>query len=157
MYLTLENIIVQLFIALTLFFLLRWTIGRLYQRAKYKTMVALTVSIVLTPFLYLGLIQLFMFAITYEPKKEFNQEAWLKDDRKRYYMAADIINSKLLVGKDTTEVKQLLGVPTISRGPSDWGYNMGEGSGGLGFMFHFLLLKVENGKVAAVKHERWQD
>jgi hypothetical protein len=69
-------------------------------------------------------------------------------------MAGNIIKSKILIGKDTSQVKQMLGEPTWTNARTqNWTYDMGTGGGGLGFLFHNLDLKLDNkGKVTSVEH-----
>lgn len=100
-----------------------------------------------------------MVWITYTPSQDFNKSQWLTDKEGRFQMAGDIISSKMLIGKDTNQVKQMLGEPTWGSGSTwrpdtinTWGYNMGMGGGGLGFMLHNLIIKFDKEKVVAVEH-----
>ena len=73
-------------------------------------------------------------------------------------MALDLIDSKLLMGKDTNQVKQLLGDPTFGmNNENSYIYDMGFGGGGLGFMFHHLIVKFESNKVVSVEHAKIRD
>ena len=69
-------------------------------------------------------------------------------------MAGNIIKSKMLIDKDTSQVKQILGEPTSTNASTQvWTYDMGIGGGGLGFLFHYLYLKLDSkGKVISVEH-----
>ncbi len=73
-------------------------------------------------------------------------------------MGNNIIESKMLIGKDTNQVKQMLGEPTRIGGPTlQWTYDMGMGGGGLGFMFHNLHIKFKDQKVVSVEHGKIRD
>ena len=73
-------------------------------------------------------------------------------------MANNIIKSKMLIGNDTNQIKQMLGEPTRSAGTTvQWTYDMGMGGGGLGFIFHSLLVKFKNQKVFSVEHGKISD
>lgn len=105
-----------------------------------------------------------MFGMTYTPIKDFDKTQWLTDKESRFQMAGDIINSKMLVGKDTNQVKQILGEPTWGSNSTwrpdttnTWTYDRGMGGGGLGFMFHNLVIKFDTGKVGAVDHAKIRD
>lgn len=81
----------------------------------------------------------------------------MENPGKRYYMSKDLIDNELM-GKDTTQLKELLGNPVGKNEKQGiWAYQMGEGSGGLGFLFHSLSIRIEQGKVAGVEHQRVSD
>lgn len=68
-------------------------------------------------------------------------------------MANSIIDSKILIRKDTNQVKQILGKPTLQNDfTKEWIYDMGMGGGGLGFLFHNLIFKFNSYRVTAVLH-----
>jgi len=72
-------------------------------------------------------------------------------------MGDDIVKSKILLGKDTNQVKQLLGQPTWQDSLNvSWTYDMGFG-GGFGFLFHNLSINFDKNKVVKVEHSRIQD
>ena len=107
----------------------------------------------MTPLIYLSIVYAFIFAISYEPRRDFDKKKWMENPGKRYYMSKDLIDNELM-GKDTTQLKELLGSPERQ---GIWVYQMGEGSGGLGFIFHSLSIRLEQGKVAGVEHHRVSD
>jgi hypothetical protein len=73
-------------------------------------------------------------------------------------MAYDIINKKMLIDKDSNQVKLILGNPDWRYKPKNqWVYEMGSGGGGLGFVFNNLYISFEHNKVDSVKHIRVQD
>jgi len=122
------------------------------------------ITIFATPLIYFALIQLLFFWMDSEPSRDFDQSFWLRDREERYQMADDLIESGILIGKDTNQVRQLLGPPGWSgrakygTGITDsWFYNMGIGGGGLGFLFHNLIVKLDKGRVVAVEHGRTRD
>jgi hypothetical protein len=64
----------------------------------------------------------------------------------------------MLVGKDTNEVKSLLGVPSYRENAGQfWNYDMGQGGGGLGFLFHSLKISFNKGQVSTVMHVQISD
>ena len=106
-----------------------------------------------------------MVGISDTPAKDFDQSQWQTDKVGRFQMAGDIIKSKMLIGRDTNQVKQLLGDPTWRSDSTyqeelknSWFYDMGMGAGGLGVVFHTLSMKFDNNKkVVAIKHSKMQD
>ena len=76
----------------------------------------------------------------------------------RYQMADDIISDKILIGKNSNQVKQLLGKSNLVRAtPKQWEYDMGMGGGGLGFTFHKLAVTFNQDTVATVSWVRIDD
>jgi hypothetical protein len=119
---------------------------------------ALVSTIILTPIIYLGLIGIFIYLITKEPSSNFDKSKWLTDREGRFEMGDDIVESKILLGKDTNQVKQLLGQPTWQDSLNiSWTYDMGMGGGGLGFLFHNLSVQFDKAKVVKVDHIRIKD
>jgi hypothetical protein len=119
---------------------------------------------VVTPVLYITFIFLFVFGFPIESGKSFDQEKWLTDKEKRYEMARDIIKSNVIITRDTNQVKQILGQPTSGNNSNwhpdslnIWTYEMGEGGGRLGFLFHNLVIRFEKGQVVAVEHAKYRD
>jgi cbb3-type cytochrome oxidase subunit 3 len=95
----------------------------------------------------------YIFSLFHEPNKKFDKSKWLTEQAKRYEMANDIIESRILIGKDSNQIKQLIGEPDSRlKNSSEYYYNMGMGAGGLGFKLHSLLLKFKNGQVDSVFH-----
>ncbi|MBA2760729.1 MAG: hypothetical protein H0U39_01975, partial [Segetibacter sp.] len=64
-------------------------------------------TLVVTPVIYAGLILLLMFGMTYTPSKDFDESQRLIGREGRFQMAGDINKSKMLIGKDPNQVKQL--------------------------------------------------
>lgn len=93
-----------------------------------------------------------------EPSQEFNQTKWLAAKSERFSMGDDIVTSKLLLDKDSIQVKELLGEPNMKNSTTNsWIYDMGTGGGGLGFLIHHLSVTFEKNKVAKVDHHSVKD
>jgi len=103
-----------------------------------------------------------MYWMTYTPSKDFMQQEWLSNKDERFQMADDIIESKMLIGKDTSQVKLILGNVDWSKNNwrtdsiNTWTYDMGMG-GGFGLMFNHLCVKFEKGTVISVEHIKMAD
>ncbi|WP_051189721.1 hypothetical protein [Daejeonella oryzae] len=152
-----EVYIIYFLIGLTTFFLWRHLFRRYIRNEGIRKIATWAATLFGIPFIYAGLIAALLFGITYEHSLDFNQLKWMKDREKRYQMANDLIESKILIGKDTSQVKQILGIANSVNTDGEWVYTMGMGGGGLGFMFHNLIIKFDNHKVLAVEHAKIPD
>ena len=161
---SLQAYIICFLIALTSFFILKWLLRRFIDHGKKRTIVAVATALSLSPFIYLGLIHLMLFAFSYTPHRHFNKTDWEKYKEIRHQMAEDIINNKMLIGKDSFQVKDLLGEPdgrgnmnSPEKYRNSWLYEMGVGGGGLGFMFHRLIIIFDQNKIVRVEHAKIRD
>jgi hypothetical protein len=98
-----------------------------------------------------------MFVITYTPEIEFEKSKWIADKANRFKMAGNIIESEMLVGKDSNQVKQIIGLPTWRSDSTyqlelrnSWFYEMGSGALGFGVKFYTLIVKFDNNKAVNV-------
>ncbi len=157
--LSIEVYFILLIIAIPIFFFCKWVFKKYIKVDRTRKIATWTVTLILTPILYVSLVLLFVFGIPFESKKNFDKLEWINDREGRFQMANDIIKSNILIGKDTSQVKQLLGAPTWSGDTTHvWTYDMGFGGGGLGSMFHHLNLNLDNnGKVISVEHIKIRD
>ena len=157
--LSIEVYFIILIIAVPTFFFWKWLLKKYIKVDRTRKIATWTATLIGTPIIYVGLIMLFMFVLTYTPSKDFDKTQWIADKEGRFQMAGDIINSKMLINKDTIQVKQILGDPTWGGDTTHvWAYDMGFGGGGLGFLFHHLNLKLDsNSKVVSVEHIKIRD
>jgi len=152
-------IVLNILIAIPTFFILRWILKRYFKNSRKRVIATCIGTIVLTPLLYIGAIYIFFSILFHEPKRKFDKFSWNSDKTHRFQMADNIIKSKLLIGKDSTQVKALLGdTPVKYNNPTQhWSYDMGNGGGGLGFLFHNLSIKFKENKVTHVEHHQIAD
>ncbi len=155
--LSIEVYIILLVIAVPSFFFWRWLFKQ-YIKDSRRRKLATWFATLITPFIYAGVILLFLFGITYTPSRSFDKSTWLADKQERFQMGDDIIENELILGKDTNQVKQILGNPTWGDTTQTWTYDMGSGGGGLGFLLHYLHVKFDNkGRVTSVEHLKIED
>ena len=157
--LSIEVYFILLIIAVPTFFFWKWLLKK-YIKVDSKRRIATWIfTFITTPIIYVPLVLLFVFGLPFEPGRNFNKHEWLTDREGRFQMANDIINSKVLIGKDTTEVKQILGEPSWKEnGHTMWTYDMGWGGGWMSSLFHNLNLTVDRqGKVVLVEHVEIKD
>jgi hypothetical protein len=61
-------------------------------------------------------------------ESSFDEKQWKEDPLNRYKMSKDIVESRMLIGKNTQEVSQLLGMSDAStnKGKPQWLYRLGK-------------------------------
>lgn len=143
-------------LCIPIFFFWRWVLRRYISSYKKRLVATVLVTILSSSLIYAGFVLCVISTINYEPQKDFNTTAW-SQDRQRYEMADDLINQKVLVGKDSTDLKAILGVPNRRTDSTYevqlrncWMYGMGMGPWGFGVKFHLLIVKFDGNKVIAV-------
>lgn len=158
--LSIEVYFILLVIAIPTFFFWQWLLKKYIKVGRTRKIATWSATLIATPTIYVSLIVLFMLGMTCTPSKDFDKSQWLTDEEGRFQMAGDIISSKMLIGKDTNHVKQVLGEPiwsSESTWRSDtintWTYDMGMGGG----RFHNLIIEFDKDKVVAVEHAKIRD
>ena len=74
-------------------------------------------------FSYSAFVWLVFKVITYERQSKFNYDKWATEKYRRHEMAADLIQSGIIAGKDSNDRNDSL---------KTWNYNMGQGGVGKG-------------------------
>lgn len=149
---------ILLLISIPTYFFWRWVFRKRIVDKTKRNITSLVSTIILTPVIYLGLIGILIYLISREPSSDFDKSKWLTDREGRFAMGDDIVKKNILIGKDTNQVKQLLGQPTWQDSlNTSWTYDMGMGGGGLGFLFHNLSVQFDKAKVVKVDHIRIKD
>lgn len=118
--------LINLGISIPTFFLLRWTLKKFIKTDdSLRQLITWTGTIILTPLIYVGLIVVFVFYVSYYPTKEFNETGWRTEKEKRYEMTKDIIDNDLLIGKTKEEIVKTLGDDYFKYNEDHWGYEVG--------------------------------
>ena len=156
-----ENIGFYIIIAIPTFFILRRLLKKIIKTDLFRNITTLILTLLLTPLLFFGVVYTFLFILFHEPSRKFDKTSWQSESGKRFQMADDIIKRKILIGKDTTQIKDLLGDTNQKFQDSSkqlhWTYEMGEGGGGLGFLFHSLEINFKNNKTVTIQHSEIRD
>ncbi|PQA56910.1 hypothetical protein [Siphonobacter curvatus] len=142
------------------YFFLQWLFTAVIKvDEKTRREVTWILTIASTPILYVALVLLYFQAMSYTPNLDFEAELWATQTHKRFQMAEDLIDRELLLGKDTTQVKDILGDPDRygrciwkKNSVNTWTYSMGSGGGSLSFLYHQLSLKFDQGRVVRAEH-----
>lgn len=130
---------------------------------KYRILVSIIISSFIGLILYVISVTVTIYFLFREKSREFERKNWVlsgEDMEKRlsrYEMIDDLIDERLLDGKDSLQVKEIIGNPDVrNRENNSWEYDSGTG-GGLGFVDHYLEVYFKNGKVFKVVHKRIED
>jgi hypothetical protein len=146
-------------IAIPTFLFWKWLLKKYIKVDKTRIFSVWAATLLVPPVIYVVLILLFLFAMSYTPSKNFDKLEWLTDKEGRFEMANDIIKSKMLIGKDTTQIKQILSDPTWGGDSTKvWIYDMGFGGEAFSSIFHSLNLQLDSKeKVILVEHIKIRD
>ena len=139
-----------LILAIPTFFLWRWIFRKFIIDKKKINIATWTATIIATPLIYIGIVMLWIFSISYYPSNDFDREKWLNDKEKRYELSEGIIDSKMLIGKTKIEVKQILGDEENSENSDLWNYYLGYRPQLFGIDPDILDIEFKEGKVIRV-------
>ncbi|MEZ7504448.1 hypothetical protein [Flavobacterium sp. Arc2] len=129
---------------------MRFKLGNENNR-KY---LAIIPTVILSPLLYIGIIMIWIFSVSYYPKIDFNKQEWNENKEERYKMSNDIIKSEILIGKTKEEVIELLGDDFYFYDESHIAYDLGFVPGLFNIDPDVLDIYFEKGKVTKVgQHE----
>ena len=152
---SIEVPIIVLILAIPIYFLSKWILKKWnFGNEKNRKYLAIIPSVVLSPIVYIGLIYLWIFSISYYPTNDFDKQTWESNPEERYKMSEDIIESKMLIGKTKQEIVELLGNDFYSYSENHIAYGVGFVPGLFNIDPDVLDIYFENGKVTKVgQHE----
>ncbi|WP_289044246.1 hypothetical protein [uncultured Olleya sp.] len=143
--------IIVIIIACIVYYISKLILKRLnFGTSKKRKIVALISSIILSPLIYLGIIYMMLFTISYYPSNDFDKIKWDTNKAERYKMSEDIIESEILIGKTKTEIIQLLGNDFYSYNNNHIAYELGFVPGLFNIDIDVLDIYFENEKVIKV-------
>lgn len=147
--------VIILILAIPVYFLTKWIFKRLKLGSeKNRKYLAIIPTIILSPILYVGIIMIWIFSVSYYPKTDFNKQEWKGNKEERYKMSNDIIKSEILIGKTKEDVIELLGEDFYSYDESHIAYDLGFVPGLFNIDPDVLDIYFEKGKVIKVgQHE----
>jgi hypothetical protein len=147
--------IIIVILAIPVYFLLKWILKKLkIGDNKNRKFLAIIQTIILSPLLYVGIILVWFFSVSYYPKTDFNKQEWNENKEERYKMSNDLIKNELLIGKSKIEVSELLGDDFYSYDENHIAYDLGFVPGLFNIDPDVLDIYFENGKVIKVgQHE----
>jgi hypothetical protein len=143
--------IIILILAIPTYFICKWIMKRLkVGTEKNRKFTALIPTVILSPVIYVGLVMIWIFSVSYYPTNDFDKSEWNSNIEKRYKMSEDIIASKMLIGKTQEEVIQTLGANFSSNNENRITYELGFVPGLFNIDPGYMEIKLENGKVISV-------
>ena len=125
-----------------------------FGNEKNRKLIALIPTIFLSPIIYIGLIYLWIFSVSYYPSNDFDKQKWETNVEERYKMSEDIIESKILIGKTKEEITELLGQDFYSYNEKHIAYELGFVPGLFNIDPDVLDIYFENGKVTKVEQHQ---
>jgi hypothetical protein len=124
--LSIEVYFILIILGIPTFFFWRWLFKKYIKVNKTRKLITWIATIILTPLIYVGIVMLIYFSISYYPSHDFDRQKWLTDGEKRYELSKDLINSKILIGKSKVQVRQLLGDEADNENKSNvWTFGLG--------------------------------
>jgi hypothetical protein len=151
---SIEVYLILLVLGIPTFLFWRWLLNKIIKVDKKRKIATWTATLVVTPLIYIGLIMLWFFSISYYPTHDFEKEKWFADKEKRYELSGDIIDSNMLIGKTKSEVQQLLGDEGNTDDSDYWNYYLGFRPGFANIDPDVLVIEFKDGKVIKVaQHE----
>jgi hypothetical protein len=147
--------LIILILAFPIYFLTKWILMRLkLGNENNRKYLAIIPTVIFSPLLYIGIIMIWLFSVSYYPKTDFNKQEWNENKKERYKMSNDIIKSEILIGKTKEEVIELLGNDSYFYDESHIAYDLGFVPGLFNIDPDVLDIYFENGKVITVgQHE----
>ncbi|MDJ0645714.1 MAG: hypothetical protein QNJ57_06960 [Flavobacteriaceae bacterium] len=115
-----------------------------------RNYIAIIPTLIISPILYLGLILIWMFSASYYPRENFDKIKWHFNNEERFKMSEDIIESKILIGKNKEEIINLLGSDYTTSNESHISYYLGHVPGFFNIDPDVLTIYFEEGSVIKV-------
>lgn len=147
---SIEVYFIILILAIPTFFIWRLIFRKHIKDKNRLNIITLVATLVATPIIYIGIIMLCIFSISYYPSKEFDRQKWISDKESRYELSEEIIESEMLIGKTKSEVKEILGDEENDDDSDLWNYYLGFKPQLFGIDPDVLDIEFENGKVIKV-------
>ena len=158
-----EVIFIVSVIALIFYLVISKFLKNIIKDNYFRIFIGLIISIMFVIIFYVFYVVVLIYFLTKEKSRDFDKKDWIllnEDIEKRlhrYEMIDDLIDSRVLIDKDSIQVKELLGKPNYKNTNENvWTYEAGTG-GGFGFVDHFLEIYYKKNKVQKIEHKRIQD
>jgi amino acid transporter len=142
-----EVIIINLVLAIPTYFICRLIFKRIEDKGA-RRLTTWSVTIALTPIVYVGLIFVWFAFASYYPERDFDKEKWKADIEKRYEMTDDLVDNGKLIGKTKEEIKELLGQEDVNLDSSRWTYYIGFKPSIIGIDPDVLEIEFKDNKVS---------
>jgi len=150
-----EVYFILIILGIPTFFFWRWLFKKYIKAETNRKVLTWLATIILTPCIYVVLILLWVFCVSYYPNRDFEKQKWFGDKEKRYELSKNIIESKMLIGKSKAQVRQILGnEPDNKDNFKFWRFELGVSPDFLNIDDSYLLVEFEGDKVVNVEQQR---
>jgi len=134
----------------------------LLKKRKKKFLISGIIAVVLSPLIHFAFVSYLIFMMSREKSRDFDEDEWktateAEGKISKYEMMDDLISRKLLIAKDSLEVKRILGNPEFRDQQNHFWQYYGGLSNGFGFVDHLLIVNFEDNKVSKLEHKRIND
>lgn len=148
-------IILIFIIILTFVYFLTKTLFNKFYKGKQnkKNILIIVISAVLTPLLMAVYFFTILFIAFYYPDLEFDKISWMEESHTRYKMTDNIIESKMLIGLNISEVELLLGTNYYSPNSKTIIYQIGALPGILVLNQDLLVISFDDDLVSSIRQE----
>lgn len=148
---SIEVYLIFIVLGIPAFFIWRLLFKKFIKDDKRRKIAIWMATLITTPLIYIGIIMLWIFSMSYYPAHDFDKERWFLDKETRYELSEDIIDSEMLIGKTKSEVRQILGDESNADQSDHWSYYLGFRPGLFNIDPDVLDIKFKRGKVIRVK------
>jgi hypothetical protein len=153
--LSIEVYFIFIILGIPTFFFWRWLFKKYIKSDRTRKIWTWLATIFLTPCIYVGLILVWVFSVSYYPNHDFDKQKWFDNEDKRYELSKDIIESKMLIGKSKAQVRQILGDESENKDSFNvWTFGLGIRPELFNIDDSYLLVDFENDKVVNVEQNK---
>jgi hypothetical protein len=151
---SLEVFILVLLLWIPTFFLFKRLLKNVVSVNLSRNLLASLAALVSSTLLYIALVGLWIFYLSYYPNRAFNRQKWHNKPEERYELSQDLIKRNLLIGQSKKAVTNMLGSRENSDSSNYWTYNIGTKPGLFNIDPSSLNIEFQEGKVVKVtEHE----
>jgi hypothetical protein len=151
---SIEVYFILIILGIPTFFIWSWIFKKYIRVDRTRKIWTWAATILLTPCIYVGLIMLWVFSVSYYPNHDFEKQKWVNDKDKRYELSKDIIESKMLIGKSKAQVRQILGDEDNYDSLNTWTFGLGIRPELFNIDDSYLQVEFDSGKVVNVEQHK---
>jgi hypothetical protein len=145
-----QILVLLFFVSLPSYFIWRKVLTKKFAASKYYSAILAFCVLLVSPLILFSIVLLVINIYMMDPKIPFNDSEW-KIGKARNHMVDDIIKTNILMGKDTNQVKELLGAPNIYQSENGmWTYYLASKSNGFSIRTLFLDIQIQGDKVQSL-------
>jgi len=147
-----------LILAIPFYFFSKWILKKLkLGNNRNRKYFAIIPTVIVSPLLYIGIITIWLYSISYYPKTTFDKQKWDEQIKERYKMSEDIMKSEILIGKNKAEVIELLGEYFYRYDENYISYYLGFVPGFFNFDPDVLDIYFKNGKAVSINQRNMRE